>query len=192
MNLSITPAKIRFWNVSEYHYLGEKGILHPEEKIELIEGQLIKMSPKGTLHTAATRRIAKTLTNLLVNKAAIYTQDPIELNDNSEPEPDVSVVKIDPNDYVTHHPQTEEIYLIIEVADSSLEYDCEIKAKLYAKSGIKDYWVIDVRERKLHLFRKPQKTGYETKEILSEIDSVTPLNFAELSIKISELLPPEI
>jgi Uma2 family endonuclease len=192
MNLSIIPAKIRLWNLSEYHHLREKGILHPEEKIELIEGQLIKMSPKGTLHTAATRRIAKTLTNLLVNKAAIYTQDPVELDDNSEPEPDVSIVKIDPNDYVTHHPQTEEIYLIIEVADSSLEYDCEIKAKLYAKSGIEDYWVIDVRERKLYLFRKPEKTGYQNKQILRETDLITPLSFPTISVKISELLPPKI
>ncbi len=191
MNLTITPAKIRLWNVREYHSLMEKGVLNPEERIELIQGQLITMSPKGTLHTSATRRISKTLSISLANKAAIYTQDPIQLNDYSEPEPDVSVVKFDPLDYVSHHPQAEEVYLLIEVADSSLEYDCQVKAQLYAQSGINDYWVIDVRDRKLFLFRKPHQSDYKIKQILTENESINLLSFPDICLSISELLPPK-
>ena len=181
---------LRKWTVKEYHKLGEMGFFHPEERVELFSGNIIKMSAKGTAHTSATRRTASVLRDLLGNQAAIYTQDPIALDDNSEPEPDIAVVRIDPFDYATHHPTPSEVYLIIEVADSSLTFDREIKAKIYARSGIADYWVLNVGDRQLHVFREPTENGYQSEVILAETASISPIEFPAFNIAIQALLPP--
>ena len=172
--------------------MAEAGIFHPEERVELIAGQIIRMSAKGTAHTAAVRRTAKIWRNLLENQAEVYTQDPIQLDDFSEPEPDIAVVRIDPLDYADHHPTPSEVYLIIEVADSSFKYDRETKAKAYAKSGIADYWVLDVIDRKLHVFREPTQEGYHSEVILCEDASVSPLKFPQEAIALQDILPPVI
>ncbi|MEG4858913.1 Uma2 family endonuclease [Microcoleus sp. K1-B6] len=184
------PFTLRKWTVKEYHKLGEIGIFHPEERVELIEGNIIKISAKGTLHAAATRRTASLLHNLLGNQAPVYNKSPIALDDNSEPEPDIAVVRIDPFDYATHHPTPSEVYLIIEVADSSLTFDREIKAKIYARSGIADYWVLNVNERQLHVFREPAEDGYQSEVILGESAIVSPLQFPTFNIAIQAMLPP--
>jgi len=181
---------LRKWTVKEYHKLGEMGFFHPEERVELLSGNIIKMSAKGTAHTSATRRTASVLRDLLGNQAAIYTQDPIALDDNSEPEPDIAVVRIDPFDYATHHPTPSEVYLIIEVADSSLTFDREIKAKIYARSGIADYWVVNVGDRQLHVFREPAADGYQSEVILGETASISPIEFPAFNIAIQAMLPP--
>ena len=172
--------------------MAKAGIFHPEERVELIAGQIIRMSAKGTAHTAAVRRTAKVLRHLLFNQAEVYTQDPIQLNDFSEPEPDVEVVRIDPLDYADHHPTPSDVYLIIEVADSSFKYDREMKGKAYAQSGIADYWVLDVNNRKLHVLREPTQEGYQSEVIVSEDASVSPLQFSELEIALQDILPPKI
>ncbi|MEG3930329.1 Uma2 family endonuclease [Microcoleus sp. T3_B1] len=181
---------LRKWTVKEYHKLGEIGIFNPEERLELIEGNIIKISAKGTLHAAATRRTATLLHNLVGNQAAIYNKSPIALDDNSEPEPDIAVVRIDPFDYATHHPTPSEVYLIIEVADSSLTFDREIKAKAYARSGIADYWVLNVGDRQLHVFREPTENGYQSEVFLGETASISPLEFPAFNIAILAMLPP--
>ena len=192
MQTTEAPLTIRLWTVEEYHQMAAAGIFHPEERVELIAGQILTMSAKGTAHTAAVRRTARILRNLLADRAEVYTQDPIQLDDFSEPEPDIAVVRIDPLDYVERHPTTSEVYLLIEVADSSFKYDRETKGKAYAKSGIADYWVLDVNDRKLHVFREPTQEGYQSEVILLEETSVLPLQFPTLEIALQDMLPPVI
>ncbi|MEG4013546.1 MULTISPECIES: Uma2 family endonuclease [unclassified Microcoleus] len=192
MLITEAPFTLRKWTVKEYQKLGEIGFFHPEERVELISGNILKMSAKGTAHTSATRRTATLLRDILENLAAVYTQDPIALDDNSEPEPDIAVVRIDPLDYATHHPTPSEVYLIIEVADTSLAYDREIKAKIYARSGIADYWILNVNERQLHVFREPTEDGYQSEIILGESASISPLQFPAFNIAIQQMLPPII
>ncbi|MEG3940748.1 Uma2 family endonuclease [Microcoleus sp. S36b_A3] len=192
MLITEAPFTLRKWTVKEYQKLGEIGFFHPEERVELISGNILKMSAKGTAHTSATRRTATLLRDILENLAAVYTQDPIALHDNSEPEPDIAVVRIDPLDYATHHPTPSEVYLIIEVADTSLAYDREIKAKIYARSGIADYWILNVNERQLHVFREPTEDGYQSEIILGESASISPLQFPAFNIAIQQMLPPII
>jgi Uma2 family endonuclease len=98
-------------------------------------------------------------------------------------------VKIDPLDYADHHPTPDEIYLIIEVADSSFKLDTEIKAKAYSQAGIKDYWVLDVVNRELIVFRNPTPEGYQNQEILTEQQKISPLDFPDLEIVVSQMLP---
>jgi Uma2 family endonuclease len=186
------PFTIRKWTVKEYQKLGEMGFFHPEERVELVSGNIIRMSAKGTAHTSALGRTDRLLQNLFGNLAWVRMQDPIALDDNSEPEPDIAVVRIDPFDYATHHPTPSEVYLIIEVADSSLAYDREIKANIYARSGIVDYWVLNVNDRQLHVFREPADDGYQSEVILEETASISPLQFPAFNIAIGEILPPII
>jgi Uma2 family endonuclease len=190
MLITEAPFTLRKWTVEEYHKLGEIGFFNPEERVELIEGNIIQMSAKGTAHTSATRRTANALRDLLGNRVDVYYKSPIALDDNSEPEPDITLVIIDPLDYATHHPTPSEIYLIIEVADSSLTYDREVKAKIYARSGIADYWVLNVNDRQLHVFREPAENGYQSELILGENGSISPLHFPAVNIAIPEMLPP--
>ncbi|NEU77143.1 Uma2 family endonuclease [Hassallia byssoidea VB512170] len=187
-----TSLNLRLWTVAEYHRMAETGILDEDERVELLEGKIIWMSAKGTAHRSAVGRTDYLLKNRLRNRAWVSTQEPIKLNQRSEPEPDVSVVKIDPLDYADHHPTPSEVYLIIEVADSSLKFDCETKAKAYAQAGIADYWVLDVVERQLYVFREPNEEGYQSKVILGEDARISPLQFADSQIVVLEMLPPII
>ena len=183
---------IRKWTVKEYHKLGEMRFFHPEERVELLSGNMITISAKGTANTSATRRTANVLRDILENQVDVYYKSPIALDDNSEPEPDIALVRIDPFDYATHHPTPSEVYLIIEVADSSLTFDREIKAKAYARSGIADYWVLNVNNRQLHVFREPAENGYQSELILGENGSISPLQFPTINIAIQAMLPPII
>ncbi|HLO87172.1 MAG TPA: Uma2 family endonuclease, partial [Nostocaceae cyanobacterium] len=167
----------------------EAGIFGEDERVELLEGKIIWMSAKGTAHSSAVARTDYLMKNQLGKKAWVSVQNPVKLNERSEPEPDISVLKLDPLDYADHHPTPSEIYLLIEVADSSLKFDCEIKAQAYSQAGIKDYWVLDVVERQLYVFREPTEEGYLNKVILKEDAIISPLEFPDLHISVSEILP---
>ncbi len=184
-----TTSNLRLWTVEEYHRMTEIGILDNSERVELLEGKIIRMSAKGTAHRSAVGRIDKLLQKRLEKRAWISVQDPIALSKHSEPEPDIAVVKIDPLDYADHHPTPEEVYLIIEVADSSLKFDCGTKGKAYA-AGITDYWVLDIVDRELHVYREPTQEGYKSKIILTEDKTISLLQFPDLLVGIQEMLPP--
>jgi Uma2 family endonuclease len=190
MQSTETNLQLRLWTVEEYHRMAEAGIFAADERVELLEGRIIWIIAKGTAHRSAVVRTDYLLKKRLENRACVSSQEPVKLNDRSEPEPDISVAKIDPLDYADHHPTPSEIYLIIEVADSSLKLDCETKAKSYSLAEIKDYWVLDVVKRELHVFRKPTQQGYKIEEIIGEDGTVSPLAFPDLQIAVSDMLPP--
>ncbi|MFM2060473.1 MAG: hypothetical protein RLZZ507_143 [Cyanobacteriota bacterium] len=181
-------TNIRQISVTEYHRMVEMGIFHPEERLELLSGQILKMAAKGTAHEAAITRIQRILNQRLGDQVLIRTQSPITLDDFSEPEPDVAVVKTNVLDYEDHHPQPSEVFLVIEVADSSLKYDREVKSLAYAKSGIIDYWVLDVNGRKLCVYHDPSIAGYQSESILGENLTISPLAFPECEITIMDFL----
>ncbi|MFM7364443.1 MAG: Uma2 family endonuclease [Cuspidothrix sp.] len=189
MQTTESPLQLRLWTVDEYHRMAEAGIFEPSERVELLEGKIICIVTKGISHRSAMGRTNKLLQNRLENRAFIAIQDPVKLNERSEPEPDIAVVKIDPLDYADHHPTPDEIYFIIEVADSSFKLDTEIKAKAYSQAGIKDYWVLDVVNRELIVFRNPTIDGYQNQEIFTEYQKISPLDFPDVEIIVSEMLP---
>ncbi|MGK7874309.1 MAG: Uma2 family endonuclease [Xenococcaceae cyanobacterium] len=184
-------SPLRLWTVEEYHRMAEVGILQPDEPVELIAGQIIrKMSPQGTPHATTIRILRRLLEKLLGEEVLIQTQLPIQLNDYSEPEPDVALVMPDELRYFAHHPTPREVFLIIEIADTTLKRDCEIKASDYASSGINDYWVLNLNKRQLHVFREATSEGYQSEVIFGEDEQVSPLQFPDLSIQVQEMLPP--
>lgn len=179
---------LRSLSVQDYHRMVEAGILAADERVELIEGQLYRMAAKGTAHSAAVTRIGRVLSRRLAERALVRFQDPVQLSDFSEPEPDVAVVQIDPLDYEDHHPTPREIFWLIEVADSTLRRDRALKVPLYGQSGIAEYWILDVQERCLYVFRQPTTEGYRTEQKLYEGDNVAPLAFSDCEMAVRELV----
>jgi len=188
--LTIEPKLLKRWTVQDYHHMSDLGILNPTERTELINGQIVLMAAKGTPHVTSLHLLANQLRDRLGNTALIRTQDPIQLDDFSEPEPDLSIVRGTVLDYADLHPRPRDIYLIVEVASLTLKHDYEIKDKLYAHAGIADYWVLDLKNRQLHIFRHPISTGYTSHLILTEPNQVSPLAFPNLSIDLISILPP--
>ena len=186
----MTLLDIRLLTVQEYHRMAEIGILDEDERVELLAGQIVKMAVKGTAHGAAIARTKILLDNRLGEEIFVRLQDPVRLNDYSEPEPDIAVVVPDPLYYEDHHPTPSEVYLIIEVADTTLRTDLGIKANLYAQSGIADYWVLDVNNRQLHVFREPNQEGYQSIVVLGDDASISPLQFPDISFMVGDMLRP--
>jgi Uma2 family endonuclease len=185
------PAVLKYWTVNEYRQMSDVGILNADARTELIAGQILVMAAKGTPHVLGLRLLAVALDKLLTNQPFfISTQDPIQLNNFSEPEPDLAIVRGTLLDYADRHPEPKDLALVVEVADSTLKYDCDVKDKLYAQSGIEDYWVLDVKNRNLHVFRNPTPTGYTSHLILTPPNSISPLAFLNQSVSLLDILPP--
>lgn len=180
---------VRFLTVEDYHRMATAGIFGPDERVELLDGTLLTMAAKGAAHSSATTRTRRALEQRLAERVLVRVQDPVRLNDFSEPEPDIAVVILDPLEYASHHPQPSEILWLIEIADSSLDFDCGAKASAYARSGIAEYWVLDVQARKLHVFRSPVAQIYESEFVFAETMTIAPLAFPDCVLQISEMLP---
>ncbi|MGB3298407.1 MAG: Uma2 family endonuclease [Phormidesmis sp.] len=186
--ISVQPKR---FTLKQYHDMSELGILSPTERTELINGEIVTMAAKVTAHTSAVLVTHHLLIKFLSERAFVQCQDPIQLSDRSEPEPDVAVVKLDPLAYSTRHPAPEDVLLLIEVAGSSLKYDLENEAPIYAAANIADYWILDVIERELHVFRQPANGRYQSHLVLASALSISPLAFNDLEIQILDMLPPQ-
>lgn len=179
----------KLWSVDDYYRMSEVGILAPDERTELIEGEIILMAAKNPPHVAIGKFAADHLSNLLGNSVLVRTQDPVRLSSRSEPEPDIALVQPPLERYFDRHPTPNEIFLVIEVADATLNYDLKRKAEMYAKAKISDYWVIDVKLCLVHVFREPMQNTYQQKSILAPSDSVAIVAFPDLIVSIRELFP---
>ena len=184
-----TLPKNRLWTVEEYHHMVEVGIISPDEKVELIEGEVISMAAKKPPHVITTELSCEYLRVLLHGLAHIRTQDPVFLNDRTEPEPDIAVVMPPLRRYLDHHPEPKDIFLIVEIADATMKFDTKQKAAAYAESNIADYWVVDVSLRQVHIFREPMTGTYAKKSVLSENCTIKLLAFPEIEVVLREFFP---
>ncbi|NEP85942.1 MAG: Uma2 family endonuclease [Okeania sp. SIO2C2] len=178
----ITLAK---WSIQDYHQMISAGILS-NRHVELLEGEIIEMSPEKSLHRKITDSIAEYLREKFRGLAKIYEAHPVTLP-NSEPEPDIAVVKMPAYLYDTRHPYSEEIYLLIEVSDTTLEKNLEKKRFVYARAGILEYWVVDVVNEQLIVFQEPSKDDYQVQKNYSQ-GTIFTLVFPELEILVEKLL----
>lgn len=159
----------KYFSVSEYHRLFELGFFGEDERVELIRGDIIQMVAKGTRHVVCCTRLNKQLSILLVGKAVLRCQDPINLLPDSEPEPDFAIVKLKDDEYLSGHPSPEDIILVIEIADSTLSYDQTIKLPLYAESGIKHYWIFNLLDNQLETYSQPYQKAIDKFDYLQKI-----------------------
>jgi Uma2 family endonuclease len=146
-------------SVDAFHRMGEAGILGPEDRVELIDGEIIDMSPIGVLHAAIVDVLARHFGRRAGESAFIRCQNPLRLDDISEPEPDISILRPRADFYTTSHPGAADVLLVIEVADTSVAYDLGTKVPLYARHGIPEVWVIDAATRRIRVFRRPLGGG---------------------------------
>ncbi len=185
----MTSTPVRLWNVDEYHRLIETGILTSDEKVELLAGQIIQMSPQRPPHAATTQCASDYLRDLLSLRATIRVQLPITLPPNSEPEPDIAVVRIDSRKYFDHHPAPDEIFLLVEVAKTTLRSDRTIKLPTYAKANIPEYWILDVEERIVNIFREPVGETYQQEIILNQDATISIVAFPDVTVSLNNLFP---
>lgn len=185
--MALEPKRYRF-TTAEYDRLGEVGVLGEDDHVELIEGEIIQMSPIGRSHASRVDRLNRVFNRGVGDAAIVRIQNPIVLGDHSEPEPDLTLLRPRPDFYASEHPTPEEILLVIEVADSSIEYDRQIKAPLYARNRIQELWLLDLGRNHLVVYRDPTGEGYATTRVLRRGEVISPLAFPHLVIPIADIL----
>jgi Uma2 family endonuclease len=185
----MTATRDKLWTVEEYHRMIEAGILSEDDKVELLNGRIVQMSAQTPPHAGTTQRASDYIKERLAAQAHVRMQLPITLA-TSEPEPDIAVVRIDAGAYGEHHPNANEIFLLIEVSYSTLQIDIEEKALIYARANIAEYWVLDVAEREAYIFRNPTPEGYQSEIILQDNAVIVPIAFPEIEIPFFELFLP--
>ncbi|OUL37221.1 hypothetical protein BV372_03500 [Nostoc sp. T09] len=190
--MSLSTAK-RF-TIAEYHRLAELGFFTEDDRVELIKGEIINMAAKGTPHSVCGTRLYRELFKLIKEQGTLRSQDPIIISKNSEPEPDLVIVRNRSDDYLANHPSPSDILLLIEIADSSLKYDQEEKLPLYAEAGIADYWIFNLVDNYLECYSEPYqalqgKFGYRHKTIFLPDESVNLSNFSDLVLDLSKVFP---
>jgi Uma2 family endonuclease len=174
------PALHRF-SAEEYHRLAETGILSPDARVELIEGAIHDMSPIGPLHGAVTKRLNRFFNSRAKGRWTVSIQDSIRLDIYSEPEPDVVLLKPAPDDYASHHPAPDDVFLLIEVADSTLDFDRGKKLQIYARAGISEFWIVNLQDSTIEIYREPHFTVYEKKTVLRTGDKACPTAFPDVA-----------
>jgi Uma2 family endonuclease len=147
------------FTVDDYHRLVSLGFLGEDDHIELIRGELIQMAAKGVRHEFCLRRLLRQLPKLIEDRATLQCQAPIMLSFDGEPEPDFAILRNREDDYATAHPTPEDVWLVIEIGDSSLEYDQTVKLSLYAEAAIAEYWIFNLVDRHLEVYTEPSQVG---------------------------------
>ncbi len=150
----------RLITVADYYKMADSGILTPEDRVELIEGQIIEMAPIGSEHAGRLNRLNRLLITFLGNRANLSVQCPVRLSDILQPGPDFAVLKPRPEDYTANLPTAADVLLLIKVADTSLKYDARVKAGLYARHGIPELWIVGLPARLVSVYRKPDGGSY--------------------------------
>ncbi|MEH1846166.1 MAG: Uma2 family endonuclease [Nostoc sp.] len=173
------------WSVDDYHRMVEAGILHGRH-LELLAGEIVEMSPETPIHYTTAKRGAKYLEELLLGKADVRLNGPITLSD-SEPEPDIAIVRLPESSYNDRHPAPQDIFWIVEVAKTSLKKDLDIKAAIYATAAIQEYWVLDLSTKQMIVLRNPKDGKYVEEHTIGE-GMITPLVFADVSVSVKRLL----
>jgi len=174
--------------VDEYYRMAEVGILPPDARVELIEGEIIDMAPVGTGHVGEVVQLTELLLDVTRGRAQVLVQLPVRLSDISEPEPDFALVKPRTDFYKKKHPGPADTFLIIEVSESSLRYDLQVKAPLYARHGVPEYWIIDLQGRQVRFFRSPDAGQYADVTSTGTPGVVAPVALPDVKIDLTHVL----
>ncbi len=180
----------RKFTVAEYYRMAEVGVLDPDERVELLDGEIIVMAPIGIPHATGVRRMERVLHQALGAAAAISVQNPIRLDDHSEPEPDIALLRFREDDYAIAHPGPADTLVVVEVSDSTLDFDREVKSKRYAAAGIPEMWVMNLPGDCIDRLDQPGPAGYARHTIFRRGDKISPAALPDLELAVADLLPP--
>lgn len=184
--MAVAEIEQHRWTREEYERMAVEGFFHPEVRVELIEGIVYDMAPQGSFHSTAFRLTEEALRAAFPD-LEVRGQLPLALGEDSEPEPDLAVVSGGPRDYTHGHPTA--ALLVVEIASKSLLHDRQRKLPLYARSGIPECWVLNLRAETLEVYRDPSERLYRTRLSLSAGDTVSPLARPEAVIAVADLMP---
>ena len=173
--MSVQIAR-RHFNVIEYYRMAAAGVLSEDDRVELIEGEVVEMNPIGSRHAACVGRLTELLGRLVGDVAIVWVQNPVRIDDYSEPLPDVALLKRRDDFYAQANPQPTDVLLIIEVADSSVEYDRDIKIPLYARAGVPEAWLVNLPEEAVEIYARPLNNAYQETRLVKRGESLSTLN----------------
>ncbi|MEK7220714.1 MAG: Uma2 family endonuclease [candidate division NC10 bacterium] len=178
----------RRFTVEEYHRMALASILGRDDRVELIEGEIVTMTPSGVRHAACVRRLNRLLSARIGDRAIVDVQNPIRLSEHSEPQPDVALLRPRPDDYAHAHPGPEDVLLVVEVAETSAESDGAVTLPLYARAGIAEVWLVDLTAETVEVHRGPPPQGYEAVQRVGPKQTVCPRTVPDLRLATDDLL----
>jgi Uma2 family endonuclease len=178
----------RLFTVAEYHKMAEAGILSEDDRVELLEGEIVAMSPIGSRHAACVMRLTELLSERVVGRAHVNVQNPVRLGEHSEPQPDLALLRRRRDFYASSHPGPEDVLLVIEVAETSAAVDREVKVPLYARFGVPEVWLVDLAGDQVEVFREPSAEGYREVRVLRRGESLAPALLPDLLVPVDAVL----
>lgn len=185
--VAVFPQK-HLTDIAEWHRMGEAGIFPQDARMELIEGEILHMAPIGFNHAGHVARLIHAFTSRVQGRAIVNTQNPVQLGNLSEPEPDFMLLRLDPNFYTTRHPNAADVLLLVEVSDTTLCFDREQKRQLYATHSIPEYWIVNLIDNRLEVFRQPLDGEYQELTSLGKTDSLNLVALPDIQIHLSDIL----
>jgi Uma2 family endonuclease len=174
-------------SAAEYLRMGEAGVFAPEARLELIEGEIIEMAPIGSPHAGCVNKLNQLFVQRAGGGAVVAVQNPVIISNLSVPQPDLALLKPRADYYAGAHPETADVYLVVEVADTTVTFDLGRKATIYARCGIAELWVVDVNDRAIHVFRQPRANGYAGMSSVRTGERVACNAFPAIAVEVAEL-----
>lgn len=190
---ALAPTRIpRRFTVAEYYRMAEVGILHHTERMELIDGEIVNMAPIGSRHAGCVHKISHLFRNYEGNLVIVGIQSPVQLGEHSEPEPDVALLRARSDFYTDAHPGPADVLLLVEVSDTTLNYDRNVKVPLYARSGIPEIWLVNLEEDCIEVYSNPAAAGYRQSTIVHRGEQIAPTALPGLELNGDDILPPPV
>jgi len=183
----IAPTKHRF-TVTEYYRMAETGVLQPDARVELLNGEIIDTSPIGPFHGGVTTYLTELFAAVSKGRWQTRVHNSLRLDDRSEPQPDLVLAHADPDYYRKRHPKPAEVFLLIEISDTSLETDQDDKLPAYGRAGIPEVWIVNLNDLTVEVYREPHFEGYASKQVFRAGEQASPAAFPDVSVDVTELL----
>ncbi len=179
----------RRFSLEEYEAMIKQGILDGDDRVELLAGEIVKKMVQGERHASCVARLTRFLVIALGTRAILLPQGPVALPPDSMPEPDITLVQEREDFYATRRPLASDVHLLIEVSDSTLPIDRKIKLPIYARAGIAEYWIVNLRDNVVEIYAKPEGSVYSESRIIRGGESVAPLAFPDIMLKVGDFIP---
>ena len=185
--MALPLAHHRF-SLDEYEAIIEHGILTSDDRVELLAGEIVKKMTIGSRHAACVKKLNRVFSTALGGRVIVGVQDPVRLPPDSEPEPDLSIVRPRDDFYARAHPSPQDVLLIVEVADTSLPVDRSVKLPLYAASGIAEYWIVDLTNNALDVYTEPRDGRYTRSRRMRGDETIAPAAFPDVVVRVGDIL----
>ena len=179
------------FNVDDYYAMAEAGILSHDERVELVNGEIVEMSPIGKRHRSSVYALGHLLSLQLGDQAIVGVQNAVHLDNCREFQPDVTILRSSDDFYLSDPPGPRDVLLLIEVSDSSLSYDRDVKLSLYAGAGIPEFWIVNIPNGVVEVYTDPSDGEYRTRRVYAADESVSPTSFPDVSLPVSRIAPAQ-